>query len=140
MRGISAGGIFSRFLIAFAMVALTWNPTPYNYVRWAINNWADLKPVVFLFGLIMLVAWIVYVRATMRSLGTLGIILACAIAGGLFWVMWFYGLVGQGENTLIKWVAMILIALIFTAGMSWSHLRRRWTGQVDIDDVDDVGH
>jgi hypothetical protein len=35
------------------MVALTWNPTPYNYVRWAINNWADLKPVVFLFGLII---------------------------------------------------------------------------------------
>jgi hypothetical protein len=36
----------------------------------------------------------------------------------------------------MTWVLMTLFAAILTAGMSWSHLRRRWSGQVDIDDVD----
>ncbi len=139
MRGITLGGVGKRFLFAFAMVALTWNPTPYNYVRWAMNQWSEMMPVVLLFGLIMLVAWVVFVRATMRSLGPVGLFLAGGIAGALFWVLWFYGLIGQGDGALIKWVAMILIAAILTAGMSWSHLRRRWSGQADIDDVDDVG-
>lgn len=140
MRVITLKGIGFRFLIAFAMVALTWNPTPYSYSRWAYNQWQNMLPVVLLFGLIMLVAWIVFVRATMRSLGTMGIVLACCIAGALFWVLWFYGLIGTGDGLLIKWTAIILIAAILTAGMAWSHLRRRWSGQADIDDVDEVDH
>ena len=121
------------------MVAVTWNPTPYSYARWAYNNWESMLPVVLLIGLVLLVGWIVFVRATMRSLGMIGLVLACGIAGTLFWVLWFYGLVGQGDSTLIQWVAMLLLASVLTAGMSWSHLRRRWAGQADIDDVDDVG-
>ncbi len=139
MRSISLSGVGTRYIIAFLMVAVTWNPTPYNYVNWAMNQWQNMTPVVILFGLILLVGWIVFVRATMRSLGPVGIVLACGIAGALFWVLWFYGLIGQGDANLIKWTAMLLIAAILTAGMSWSHLRRRWSGQADIDDVDDVG-
>jgi len=139
VRGITASGIGTRYLIAFAMVAVTWNPTPFSYTRWAMNQWDNMIPVVLLFGLIILVGWIVFVRATMRSLGPVGLFLACAIAGSLFWVLWFYDLIGPGNRTLIQWIAMLLIAAILTAGMSWSHLRRRWSGQADIDDVDDVG-
>lgn len=121
------------------MVAVTWNPTRFNFLRWAYNNWSEILPVVLLFGLIMLVGWIVFVRATMRSLGIFGLILAAGIAGALFWVLLFYGLIGREDGLLIKWVALILVSAILTAGMSWSHLRRRWSGQADIDDVDDVG-
>jgi hypothetical protein len=30
-----------------------------------------------------------------------------------------------------------LLAAILAAGMSWSHLRRSWAGQADVDDVDE---
>lgn len=139
MKQITLRGIATRYLIAFAMVAVTWNPTRFNYLQWAYNNWAEILPVVLLFGLIMLVAWIVFVRATMRSLGIVGLILAAGIAGTLFWVLLFYGLIDRADGLLIKWTALVLVAAILTAGMSWSHLRRRWSGQADIDDVDDVG-
>ncbi len=138
MRTISLGGIGFRYLIAFAMVALTWNPSPYNYIRWGANHWADLMPVVILFGLIMFVGWGVFLRATMRSLGTFGLLLSVAIAGALLWVMVFYGFINLTNTSALGWVLLALLAAILTAGMSWSHLRRRWSGQADIDDVDEV--
>jgi O-antigen/teichoic acid export membrane protein len=138
VRTISLGGIGFRYLIAFAMVALTWNPSPYNYIRWGANHWADLMPVVILFGLIMFVGWGVFLRATMRSLGTFGLLLSVAIAGALLWVMVFYGFINLTNTSALGWVLLALLAAILTAGMSWSHLRRRWSGQADIDDVDEV--
>jgi hypothetical protein len=37
----------------------------------------------------------------------------------------------------MAWVILVLLAAILGAGMSWSHLRRRWAGQADVDDIDD---
>jgi hypothetical protein len=31
-----------------------------------------------------------------------------------------------------------LLAAILAVGMSWSHLRRKWSGQQDVDDVGDT--
>ena len=36
----------------------------------------------------------------------------------------------------ITWVALLL-ATILALGMSWSHIRRRLTGQFDVDDMED---
>ena len=41
MRTSSIGfsGVLLRFLFAFALVCLTWNPTRYNYTEWALAQW-----------------------------------------------------------------------------------------------------
>ena len=39
-------GMGMRFVIAFGLIALTWNPTRYNYVEWALARWDDLPPLV----------------------------------------------------------------------------------------------
>src|SRR5690606_17510220 len=54
-------------------------------------------------------------------------------------VIWF--LIGMGWLTLgqrseITWIALICLAGLRALGLSWSHVRRRLTGQVDADDVD----
>jgi hypothetical protein len=36
----------------------------------------------------------------------------------------------------MAWVSMVCLALLLAIGMSWSHVRRRMTGQVDVDDVE----
>ena len=138
MKGISAKGIGVRFLTAFAMVCLTWNPSRYNYVAWARANLAELTPLVVFVGLAILVAWIVFIRATARSLGAIGIILAVALAGSMLWIILDYQLIDAANRTTLSWVVLTLFAAVLTAGMSWSHLRRRWAGQADVDDVDDV--
>ena len=90
-------------------------------------------------GALLLVAWVVFLRATVRSLGPIGLGLAVAIASVILWTIIYYDWIDPANSTALRWVLLTLLALILTAGMSWSHLRRRWSGQVDIDDVDDSG-
>lgn len=137
MKVISVSGIGVRFFIALGLVTLTWNPSPLNYYDWALANWSDLTPVVAFVGIALLIAWVVFLRATARSLGPLGIILAFALAGSVLWLILEYGLVDPGNRTMITWVVLILFSAILGAGMSWSHLRRRWAGQADVDDVEE---
>jgi hypothetical protein len=137
VASISFKGVGWRFLIAFLLVCLTWNPTRYNYVEWARANWSGLMPLVVFTGLVLLTAWIFFGRATARSLGVLGIILSLALAGTVIWILFYYDLVTTANTTLLSWIVLALLAVILAMGMSWSHLRRSWSGQVDVDDTDD---
>ena len=137
MKGLTWNGVFVRFVIAFALVALTWNPSPYNYVRWALNNWQEMAPFVLFSGLVMTITWVVFLRAGARSLGLVGATLAIAVSGSILWMVIDFGLLDPSNTTALTWVLMVLFAFVLTAGMSWSHLRRRWSGQVDIDNVDE---
>lgn len=137
MNAISTSGLGLRFITALLLVCLTWNPTRFNYVRWAMANWPELAPVVFFVGLVLLIAFVIFLRATARSLGAVGIILALAVAGSILWLLFFYELISLTDSTALSWVGLILFSMILAAGMSWSHLRRRWSGQADMDDVDE---
>jgi hypothetical protein len=42
------------------------------------------------------------------------------------------------ESTgIMTWLALVVISLILAVGMAWSHVKRRITGQLNVDDVDD---
>ena len=137
MKVINMQGIGMGFVIAFLMVCLTWNPTRFNYSRWALNNWQELAPLVLFVGLCLLIGWVIFLRATARSLGPFGIGLAVALAGSILWIIIRYQLIDPSNGTTLSWVVLTLFAAILSAGMSWSHLRRRWSGQADMDDVDE---
>lgn len=137
MKTITFGGIATRFLIALALVSLTWNPTRYNYYEWAVAQWSALTPIVVFVGIALLVAWVVFLRATSRSLGSVGIVLAVALAASLLWILFFYEIVDRTSGDRLSWIVLVLFAAILAAGMSWSHLRRSWAGQADVDDVDE---
>ena len=139
MKAITLSGIGTRFGIALFLVLITWNPIDFNYVDWARMTWSEQPPVVFLLGIVLLTAWVVFLRATLRSLGPVGITLAVALAGGVLWLLLDFGLVDLANGTAIAWILLVLLAAILAAGMSWSHLRRRWAGQADVDDLDDEG-
>ena len=135
MKAITLSGIGTRFGIALLLVLITWNPIDFNYIDWARTTWSEQPPVVFLLGIVLVIAWVVFLRATLRSLGPIGI----TLAGGILWLLLDFGLVDLANGTAIAWILLVLLAAILTAGMSWSHLRRRWSGQADVDDLDDEG-
>ena len=64
-------GILLRWLGAVILVIATFNPTPWNYVRWVQSNWATQTPLAVFLGLLLGVAMAVYVVATLRSIGAL---------------------------------------------------------------------
>ena len=133
---IGFSGIALRFLFAFFLVCLTWNPTRFNYVVWAMAQWQNLAPLVAFTGLVLLMGWIFFLRTTARSLGVLGIVLCVALAATVLWALFYYNLVNTESKALISWIVLVLFSAILAAGMSWAHLRNRWSGQATVDEVD----
>jgi hypothetical protein len=135
-QGIGFSGIAVRFVIALALVCLTWNPTRYNYVAWAEARWQDLGPLVAFSGLVIFAGWIFFLRTTARSLGVFGIIMCTALAGVVLWGLFYYQLVNRESETTLSWIVLVLLSAVLAAGMSWAHLRNRWSGQATVDEVD----
>ncbi len=132
-----------RFIAALVLVFATYNPI------WSYYDWA-LEPLFFvtdggpsfsalkaLLGLILIIGWAVYIRATQRSLGAVGLTLAVAFFVVLFWFLIDYGWISLDDTDVLTWLVLIAVAGVMAVGMSWSHIRRRMSGQLDVDETDD---
>jgi hypothetical protein len=49
------------------------------------------------------------------------------------WVLTDYGFVDPDRPALLSWISLISIGVILGIGLSWSLLRARVTGQVEVD-------
>jgi len=137
MQAITAQGIFVRFIIAVVLVFSTYNPEGYSYYDWFINNPAELDPLKILVGIVLLIGWVIFLRATMRSLGIVGLSLAIAFFGTLVWLVVDWGLVPADSVRAVSYLVLIVFCAILATGISWSHIRRRISGQVDVDEVEE---
>ncbi|MEJ6397763.1 DUF6524 family protein [Yoonia sp. 208BN28-4] len=129
-------GFLLRWAFAFLLLAATYNPTDWNFVRWGMANWETNLPVTVLIGLVLLVGYIVYLRATLRSIGVFGMLLVLAVAGTLLWVLYDQGFIDLTDPTFNTWLALVVLSLVLAIGLSWSIVRRRLSGQADVDDID----
>lgn len=137
----TTGNFLLRVAAAFALVFATYNPLkPYSYYEWAIApaifDFSLFTPIQGLLGVILLIGWVIFLRATARSLSLFGILLAVALITTSIWVMVDQGWVSLDGSGAITWVILIGLSLVLAVGMSWSHIRRRMTGQLDVDEVD----
>ncbi len=130
-------GFLFRWLGAAVLVFATYNPTSLNFVRWGMDNYTSNLPVTVLLGLLLLIGYIIYLRATFRSIGPVGIVLVVALIGALLWVLADQGLLDVQNTTLLTWIGLAALSLILAIGLSWSLVRRALTGQSDMDDVDE---
>jgi hypothetical protein len=130
-------GFLIRFVMALVLVLCTYNPSGYSWYHWFIGAADRLDPVLTFAAVVLLIGWVIYMRATLRSLGPVGTILAVAFFAALTWVMISYGWLSLDNPTIFTWVVLTMLAAIMATGMSWSHIRRRMSGQLDVDDVDE---
>ena len=61
--------------------------------------------------------------------------LATLFFGTLLWVVVDMGLISPNNIRVISYLILTLLALVLSTGLSWSHVRRRLSGQMDTDDV-----
>ena len=94
-------------------------------------------PVKAVVGILLLICWVIFIRATLRSLGGLGLILISALCAALLWLVIDWGLIPKDSITAVTYSVLMIISIILTVGMTWSHIRRRLSGQLDVDDVDE---
>ena len=133
----NAGSFVGRWIFALALVLGTYNPTQWCYYNWATAESTTFGPIVAIVGIVLLIGWIVFIRATFMSMGWLGITLGTALFGCLVWLMVDQGWLSLDSEGMIAWVVLVILSLILATGMSWSHIRRRMSGQFDVDEKDD---
>ena len=123
-----------RLAFAFTLVFLTYNPSGYSWVGY-LN--AEV-PMVYKVagGVVLLIGWVMFLRATWNSLGPIGTILAIAFFGVIIWLFVEWGFFDLDDTTVIQWVVLFVVACVLAIGMSWSHVRRRISGQFDTDEIE----
>ena len=128
------GGFLLRLAFALALVLLTYNPSGYSWVHWIGSD----VPMVYkaATGIVLLIGWIMFLRATWNSLGAVGTILAIAFFGILIWLGIEWGLFSLEDSTVIQWLVLLVVSAVLAVGMSWSHVRRRLSGQYDTDEIE----
>jgi O-antigen/teichoic acid export membrane protein len=134
---LTGTGIALRFLFALLLVLLSYNPSGHSYFHWVYNEVDAITPYVVIAGLVLLIGWGTYIRATLNSLGMLGIVTLAALLGCLVWLFIYWGWLSLNDVSALAWIIEILLAAFLTVGMCWSHLTRRMSGQVDVD-VDEL--
>lgn len=134
---ITWSGIGMRFLLAITVVFGTYNPTGYSYFHWGMQGMPPFDPLKVVVGIVLLIGWVIFIRATMRSLGGVGLLLVAILCAALLWLFIDWGWINRESATAITYAALLIITFIMTVGMSWSHVRRRLSGQYDMDDVDE---
>ncbi len=132
----TAGSFLARWVFAAALVFGTYNPSAYSYFNWIMGRTGEFGPVMAMAGVALLIAWIVFLRATMESLGVLGIVLGGALFACLIWWLIDIDILSLDSPHELTWIILLVLSLILASGMSWSHIRRRLTGQLDVEDHD----
>ena len=137
VNDLSFKGFLLRAVLALLLVMLTFNPSGYSFVHMVAKDFPHITPVEAVFGILLLIGWIVFLGATLRSIGLLGMVLALALCAALVWLITSWGWVTLDDTSALTWIALVVLALIMAIGMAWAHLYRRWTGQATVDEVNE---
>ncbi len=132
-------GFLVRFIFAIIVTFATYNPEGMSYYHWIYDSLPEFSIVKAFVGVVLLITWIILIRATLGSLGFIGIILAAAFFGLAIWLV--IDVLGLSTDSfrVISYIIEIMLASVLSIGVSWSHVRRRISGQIDTDELDRDG-
>ena len=127
-------GFIIRWIVAFALLALTYNPTDWNLVRWSLANWQTQMPLAVFLILVATAVYIVFLTAVLRGIGAFGAALVLAVFAALVWVLVDFGWLRLDNPGVNTWLALGAMSLVLAFGMYWGILWRRISGQLEVDD------
>ena len=125
-----------RFVFAVIVVFATYNPEGVSYFHWVYDELPAFSILKAFVGVVILIGWVILIRATMGSLGYIGILLAAAFFGLAIWLILDVLGLSTDDIRVISYIIEIMLASVLSIGVSWSHVRRRISGQVDTDEVE----
>lgn len=134
-------GFALRIAFAIVLVLLIFNPTGTSYFHWVYTGgWEHNLPLKVLAGVALLIAVLICGRATYRSIKIVGVVLVVALLAAICWVAYDFGMLDVQDPGVMQWVVLLVIGLVLGIGLSWSIVRRRLSGQLDVDDADNHDH
>lgn len=125
-----------RWGAALVLVLASYNPSGWSWFHWARDafNGDGLGPLHYFTGVILVAGWTVFIIATQRSLGFLGVLIGAAVIGTGIWLLVDVGVLRAGSMHAIAWLAIFALGTLLAVGLSWSHIWRRMSGQLEVDE------
>ncbi len=136
-NSVGLGGFLGRWAFALVLVLGTYNPTGWSFIGWTMQEETTFSPGIVIVGLLLLIGWIFLVRTTFDALGWLGVCLGAALFAAIIWFFVDLGWISMDSTSVLTWLCLVVVSLILAVGMAWSHVKRRLTGQLNVDDVED---
>ena len=99
---------------------------------WLTEPPAGITAVKALLGVLLLIGWAVTLRTVFVALGWLGVILGAAFLAALAWVFVEQKWIDLDSPTSFAWLALLILGTVLGLGLSWSLIRARLTGQVEV--------
>ena len=90
-----------RLVFACALVFLTYNPSGYSWVGWLMSETAMVYKVAA--GVVLLIGWAIFLRATWNSLGAVGTVLAGAFFAVIIWLLIEWDLIALDNSSTFVW-------------------------------------
>jgi hypothetical protein len=134
MNNFTLVSFLIRFIIALFLVMITYNPSTYSWIHWLNSDIALVYKVGS--GVLLMIGWVMYLRATWMSLGAIGTVLAAAFFAVLIWLLIEWGVLALDDTSVVVWVVEFVLSGVLAVGMSWSHIRRKVSGQYDTDELE----
>ena len=129
---VSWSGVMGRMLFAIALELLTFNPTGHSFYHWLTAPPTGITALKAFAGIALLIGWIACLRTAFVSLGLVGLVLGGALLAALVWLLVDLGWISVGSSTSYAWVVLLIVGILLGLGLSWSLLRARATGQVEV--------
>jgi hypothetical protein len=129
--GISATGALLRIVLAIALVLATFNPSGYSSYHWLSGEPLGITPGKTLAFVVLLIGWVICVRTAAVALGWIGMALGAAFLTALVWVLTDWGWIALGGSGVV-WLSLVVVGVLLGVGLSWSLLRAKATGQIEV--------
>ncbi len=130
--GISWGGVIWRVAFAVALVLLTFNPSGHSFYHWLTLPPTGITAVKAFVGILLLIGWVFCIRTARVALGKLGLVLGAALLGTAVWLMVESNWIDLSGTNAMTWVVLVIVGALLGLGLSWSLIRSRTTGQVEV--------
>jgi Family of unknown function (DUF6524) len=130
--GISRSGIGLRVALAVALVLLTFSPSGTSFYHWISAPPIGVTALEAFLGVALLIAWLVRLRTAQVALGVVGLVLGCLLLGSFVWVLYDMDVLHAAGREPMVWIGLIVFGVVLGVGLSWSQIRARVTGQVEV--------
>jgi hypothetical protein len=132
VQGISWSGVLVRVVLAVLLVLATFNPSGTSFYHWLTAPPVGITAVKAFSGIALLIAWIVCLRTAYVALGALGLILGCLLLGSFVWMLYDFDVLHAAGRQAMVWIGLLVFGVVLGFGLSWSLIRARTTGQVEV--------
>lgn len=129
--GVSFSGALVRIALALALVYLTFNPTGYSLFHWITAAPVAITPAKVLAVIALAIGWLICLRTAFIAMGRLGLLLGMALFAVLVWFLVDHDLLSLTGSGIV-WVGLTVVGLLLGLGLSWSLLRAKATGQIEV--------